>query len=81
MTYLSFTLIGCIGGCDDVLKELTEMSRFQHHNQTTMPGLDVCPRCLFHTWADCCARPFTVLNKGSVWQCGAEMNTVLCLLS
>uniref|UniRef100_N1R4S4 DNA topoisomerase n=1 Tax=Aegilops tauschii TaxID=37682 RepID=N1R4S4_AEGTA len=30
--------LGCIGGCDDVLKELTEMSRFQHHNQTTTPG-------------------------------------------
>uniref|UniRef100_A0A453IUE6 DNA topoisomerase n=2 Tax=Aegilops tauschii subsp. strangulata TaxID=200361 RepID=A0A453IUE6_AEGTS len=31
-------LVGCIGGCDDVLKELTEMSRFQHHNQTTTPA-------------------------------------------
>lgn len=30
--------LGCIGGCDDVLKELTEMSRFQHHNQTTTPA-------------------------------------------
>lgn len=30
--------LGCIGGCDDVLKELTEISRFQHHNQTTTPA-------------------------------------------
>lgn len=30
--------LGCIGGCDDVLKELTEISRFGSHNQTTTPA-------------------------------------------
>jgi hypothetical protein len=47
--------IGCVGGCDDVLKELTELSRFGGHNQTATPGMDACPYSLFHTWDDCCA--------------------------
>uniref|UniRef100_A0A0E0K969 DNA topoisomerase n=1 Tax=Oryza punctata TaxID=4537 RepID=A0A0E0K969_ORYPU len=30
--------LGCIGGCDDVLKELMEISRFGSHSQTATPA-------------------------------------------
>uniref|UniRef100_A0A0D9Z2H5 DNA topoisomerase n=1 Tax=Oryza glumipatula TaxID=40148 RepID=A0A0D9Z2H5_9ORYZ len=30
--------LGCIGGCDDILKELMELSRFGSHSQTATPA-------------------------------------------
>uniref|UniRef100_A0A0D3H449 DNA topoisomerase n=1 Tax=Oryza barthii TaxID=65489 RepID=A0A0D3H449_9ORYZ len=30
--------LGCIGGCDDILKELMEISRFGSHSQTATPA-------------------------------------------
>ncbi|KAM0870274.1 hypothetical protein ACQ4PT_040115 [Festuca glaucescens] len=30
--------LGCVGGCDGVLKELTDLSRFGGHNQTATPA-------------------------------------------
>uniref|UniRef100_A0A0D3FE71 DNA topoisomerase n=2 Tax=Oryza barthii TaxID=65489 RepID=A0A0D3FE71_9ORYZ len=37
--------LGCIGGCDDILKELMELSRFGSHSQTATPGQVQCTSC------------------------------------
>lgn len=31
-------VIGCVGGCDDILKELMELSRFGSRSQSATPG-------------------------------------------
>lgn len=32
-------VIGCVGGCDDILKDLMELSRFGSRSQAATPGL------------------------------------------
>lgn len=36
---MAIFMIGCVGGCDDVLKELMEISRFGSRSQAAPPGL------------------------------------------
>ncbi|PWA84665.1 topoisomerase 3alpha [Artemisia annua] len=37
--------LGCVGGCDDTLKELMELSNFGHRNSSNAPGPIPCPVC------------------------------------
>ncbi|WVZ55592.1 hypothetical protein U9M48_006232 [Paspalum notatum var. saurae] len=37
--------LGCVGGCDDILKELMEISRFGRRSQAATPGQVLCGSC------------------------------------
>lgn len=38
LTLIAVFVIGCVGGCDDILKELMELSRFGSRSQAATPG-------------------------------------------
>ena len=36
--FIAVFLIGCVGGCDDIVRELMELSRFGGRSQAATPG-------------------------------------------